>query len=246
MMKVIAIPKNAYLAEEERQKRIGIEYENYDTKVLSKSTLFDTPDTSVSALIRSVALEEGFSPKMFLKRSETYLAKNSKSYTRSIAKGLLHNETLFEFDMRCLLKYKELYGHITIKHTFTVPWNDNWPEEMWDLRLGNKLNKIRMMKLHRDKKEELSAIGVCYEEQIPLRNYGWDNISLALKTYKAINGHILIPYKFIIPIEPTVWPENLSGMRLGWIAHNIKSHNHHSAHRDEILAMGIKYAGKYL
>ena len=91
-MKVIAIPKNAYLAEEERQKRIGIEYENYDTKVLSKSTLFDTPDTSVSALIRSVALEEGFSPKMNLKRSETYFAKNSKSYA--------NDEEIISYDRR--------------------------------------------------------------------------------------------------------------------------------------------------
>ena len=169
---------------------------------------------------------------------------NPDNRVRSVAKGPLHNETLFEFDMRCLLKYKELYGHITIKRGFTVPWNDNWPEEMWDLRLGNKLNNIRMMKLHRDKKEELTAIGVCYEEQIPLRNYGWDNISLALKTYKAINGHILIPQKFIIPTESTVWPENLSGMRLGSISQGIKYYNTHSTHRDEILAMGIKYAGK--
>ena len=91
-MKVIAIPKNAYLAEEERQKRIGIEYENYDTKVLSKSTLFDAPDTSVSALIRSVALEEGFSPKMNLKRGETYSAKNSKSYA--------NDEEIISYDRR--------------------------------------------------------------------------------------------------------------------------------------------------
>ena len=91
-MKVIAIPKNAYLAEEERQKRIGIEYENYDTKVVSKSTLFDAADTSVSALIRSVSLDEGFSPKMNLKRGETYLAKNSKSYA--------NDEEIISYDRR--------------------------------------------------------------------------------------------------------------------------------------------------
>ena len=33
---------------------------------------------------------------------------NPDNRVRSVAKGPLHNETLFEFDMRCLLKYKEL------------------------------------------------------------------------------------------------------------------------------------------
>ena len=140
-----------------------------------------------------------------------------------------------------MLKYKELHGNITIKQKFTVPWNDSWPEEMWDMRLGKLLTTIRQMKIHLSKKEELIAIGVCYDNQNSERYYGWDNISLALTTYKTLNGHILIPQRFIIPVGSTAWPENLSGMHLGSIVSMIKNRNTHSTHRGEILAMGIKY-----
>ena len=222
-MKAIAIPKDRYYAEEEREDASR-------TMKLSK----------VGKLIRNKKRAE---TSLVINTTLTQVAMNNNpdNRVRTVAKGSLHNETLFEFHKRCLLKYKELHGNITIKQSFTVPWNDNWPEEMWDMKLGIKLMNIRQMKIHLSKKEELIAIGVCYDNQNSERHYGWDNISLALTTYKTLNGHILIPYKYVIPVGSTVWPENLSGMHLGSIVSNIRNHNHHSTHRDEILAMGIKY-----
>ena len=219
-MKAIAIPEDRYFAEEEREDASR----NRDSSKVGK--LIGNKGGTESSLVNNTLL--------------TQVAMNNNRL-RTVAKGSLHSETLFEFHKRCLLKYKELHGNITIKQKFTVPWNDSWPEEMWDMRLGKLLTTIRQMKIHLSKKEELIAIGVCYDNQNSERFYGWDNISLALTTYKTLNGHILIPQKFIIPVGSTVWPKHLSGMHLGSIVSMIKNRNTHSTHRGEILAMGIKY-----
>eukprot|EP01041_Mallomonas_annulata_P008717 gene8717-18024_t len=42
-----------------------------------------------------------------------------------------------------LLAYKKEYGHLYVPSSFTVPCNDPWPEEVWDLKLGYRCNNIR-------------------------------------------------------------------------------------------------------
>ena len=168
---------------------------------------------------------------------------NPENRVRSIEMGRLHNETLFEFHKRCFVKYKELHGNLIVKQKFTVPWSDDWPEEMWDMKLGLLTYSIRCGKQHLTKKVELIDIGFNYERQAPPR-YGWDKISLALRTFKELNGHILVPQKFIIPTATLIWHEILWGMKLGGVVSDIRFSNDHSAHRDEILAMGIKYISR--
>ena len=121
-----------------------------------------------------------------------------------------------------------------------VPWSDDWPEEMWDMKLGLLTRDTRCKGLHLTKKVELVDIGFNYDRQAP-PYYGWDKISLALRTFKELNGHILVPQEFIIPTTTLIWHEILWGMKLGRVVDNIRFSNHHSAHRNEILAMGIKY-----
>ena len=42
-----------------------------------------------------------------------------------------------------LVIYKELYGDLFVPQTFCIPEEDPWPEELWGLKLGARVNAIR-------------------------------------------------------------------------------------------------------
>jgi hypothetical protein len=45
---------------------------------------------------------------------------------------------------RCALAtYKELHGDMLVPRSFVVPSSEPWPEEMWEMKLGRTVNKIR-------------------------------------------------------------------------------------------------------
>jgi hypothetical protein len=50
----------------------------------------------------------------------------------------------------------------------------------------------------------------------------WTKNLLALKTYKAMYGHVNIPRRFIVPIDDQRWPADMRGMKLGTLAHNLR------------------------
>ena len=87
IMKAIAIPKDRYFAEEEREdasrnresskvgKLIGADYETYDAKVLVESILLDDSNLIASERPRSAALKD-----IDAKKPETSSMKNVKVY----------------------------------------------------------------------------------------------------------------------------------------------------------------------
>jgi hypothetical protein len=122
---------------------------------------------------------------------------------------------------------------------FEVEWNDSWPEDMWGLKLGSVVTEIRRGKRHKDKREELESIGFLFEKQIDPRCHGWDLIKLALETYKALNGDVLVNAPFVVPTKDAQWPSDTWGMKLGSIVNNIRYMNNHADHREDVIAMGI-------
>jgi hypothetical protein len=126
-----------------------------------------------------------------------------------------------------------------VKQRFEVEWNDSWPENMWGLKLGKVVSNIREGTIHKDKREELESIGFLFEQQTSTNYNGWVQIKLALETYKALNGDLLVSRLFVVPTEDAQWPSDTWGMKLGSIVANIKNSNHHVDHREEVIAMGI-------
>ena len=52
---------------------------------------------------------------------------------------------------------------------------------------------------------------------------------------------MLVPWKFVIPVESTVWPEKLLGMRLGYVVNHIRSGIAYGNHREELVQMGFVF-----
>ena len=163
----------------------------------------------------------------------------------TIAEGPLPREDLFEFKKRMLLRYKELYGNMLVPQSFVVPWTDEWPEEMWRVKLGRAVNNIRNGGDHKDKREELIAIGFVFEKQAPgfqgQTALGWDRLKPALEQFKNLNGHLRVPSTFVIPSDSPDWPEEMAGIKLGRTVYNIsRDSRYYREHRAEMREMGVE------
>jgi hypothetical protein len=49
----------------------------------------------------------------------------------------------FSLFKRALVRYKEIYGHVTVMKSFIVPLEPAWPVEMWGLKLGEVTMRAR-------------------------------------------------------------------------------------------------------
>ena len=174
----------------------------------------------------------------------TAMNPNPLNRERTVLPGPSGNETKFQFDKRCLLKYLELHGDMIVPQFFLVPWTDSWPEDMWGARLGRLVDRIRQLHSHKDKKEELSSIGFMFSNQKKINFLGnWEIIKLALGKYKEFNGHLQIIQRFVVP-STVEWPEITWGLKLGNFVKYVQKRNAYAEHRSTLLEMGIKFKNK--
>jgi hypothetical protein len=139
--------------------------------------------------------------------------------------------------------YKRLNGDLLVPNRFVVPTNDSaWPEELWGMKLGAIVNGIRTGTSYRGRRKELVAMGFDYTSQSV--EHGWDNVKLALETYKKLHGDLLVPVKFSVPQNDSAWPIEIWGMNLGSIVNGIRRITIHVDHREELLAMGFDYSSQ--
>ena len=72
-------------------------------------------------------------------------------------------ERQWESVLGALLRYKELKGDMLVPRSFVVPpSSDDWPEEMWGMRLGRTVISIRsgtFVRDHADRRELLESEG---------------------------------------------------------------------------------------
>lgn len=146
----------------------------------------------------------------------------------------------YEFHKRALLKYKELYGDIMVRHKFIIPWIDIWQEEMWGLKLGQLVCiQIRNQEKYKEQKEDLIRIGFNYHRQ-KISAHGFEKIRSALLIFKQINNHTLVPNKYVIPEATAEWPEKYWGMKLHSVLQDIKrGHAYTDENRQELLDIGL-------
>lgn len=155
--------------------------------------------------------------------------------------GPAENETKFQFDKRCLLKYLEIHGDMIVPQFFQVPWTDDWPQCMWGVRLGRLVDRIRQLHSHKDKRDDLMSIGFLFANQKKVNFLNdWDLTRLALSRYKEINGNLHIIQRFIVPSTPE-WPEATWGLKLGHCLKYVQKKNAYAEHRDLLREMGIVF-----
>ncbi|CAH0480044.1 unnamed protein product [Peronospora belbahrii] len=131
--------------------------------------------------------------------------------------------------MPALRHYQEIYGHCNVPQNFVVGEgdengsSDRWPQELIGYRLGATVNRIRAGSAYAahvncDRKK-LRALGFYHHS----RDHTWAKTILpAFETYHRIYGNCNIDTLFIVP-EDEPWPPSTWGMRLGFIARNIRN-----------------------
>ncbi|OQR82363.1 hypothetical protein THRCLA_23213, partial [Thraustotheca clavata] len=117
-------------------------------------------------------------------------------------------------NLTALTTYNKLHGNLLIPIKFVVPINDpNWPEETWNLKIGAFVKRLRTRRdnLLPEHQHELDKLGFVWSQL----EDEWQLKLAALTTYKKLHGNLLIPQKFVVPINDPNWPEETWNLRLG-------------------------------
>ena len=137
---------------------------------------------------------------------------------------------------------------MTPKRRYIIPWDDRFPPHMWGENLGTVVCMIRNEVAHKDKREELEALGFVFEKQIrePFNKLGWEVVEACLVQYKVANPETtkekgwIMPQVFYVP-EDAAWPEKAWGKNLGSIVRDIRHKGNYKEHCAAIEALGITY-----
>ncbi|CAI5711810.1 unnamed protein product [Peronospora effusa] len=144
------------------------------------------------------------------------------------AMGFIWSDAQWKWEMQfltALKKYRNIYGHCNVHHTFKVPMNDTfWPQVSWGYRLGVAVAKIKnnfdehMLSPHQV--ADLKNLGFFQTE---LASDMWRNALMpALELYPTLYGDTFIAQDFVVPSN-TPWPERAWGINLGYIVKTINS-----------------------
>lgn len=145
----------------------------------------------------------------------------------------------FEVIHQALKVYKELHGKVDIPIAFVVPSDAPvWPKELWGLKLGAKLVKIRLYGAFAQHRAELEELGVSFDT----KKAKSVNLRLAIETYKNIHGNLQVPHKFVVPSDDPNWPEECWGLQLKRCLTNWgKTLGSNSQYREELEALGVSF-----
>jgi hypothetical protein len=111
------------------------------------------------------------------------------------------------------------------------------------MRLGVRVHCIRRGTAYNSAsyKRRLDEVGFVWEKQISHRDF--EIIYQALQRYKAINGHLKIPFAYTVPTgtmaEDEGWPQPTWGMRLGVRVFQIRRKGAYVEHLSRLQKLGV-------
>jgi hypothetical protein len=171
---------------------------------------------------------------------KNYVDNNNDREVRDVKKKKYRKVGRLRYDLAktALLKYKEIHGDMLVPRWFIVPIDSaSFPPEVWEIKLGHIVNNIRNQNTYAENKDELKALGFDYDSQW---RFTYDDVKMALLNYKAVNGNMLVPQKFVIPVDSTDFPEEIWEMRLGSVVKEIRA-GVYSEKREELTSLGFTY-----
>ena len=78
-------------------------------------------------------------------------------------------------DFSALKIYREKHGHVDVPCRFKVPQSEDWPENLWDLKLGYRVHNIRyrgdFVKEHPEYHQLLDELGFIWKGARRRKNY---------------------------------------------------------------------------
>ncbi|KAG7392926.1 hypothetical protein PHYPSEUDO_013414 [Phytophthora pseudosyringae] len=144
------------------------------------------------------------------------------------AMGFVWSDAQWKWKMQFLTamaRFRQLYGHCSVHHTFKVPASDPcWAEVSWGYRLGHAVAKV---------KADLEEHTMTPRAMADLRELDFFDDALSfdvwrqallpsLELYPSLFGDTFIPEEFVVPSDAP-WPERAWGMKLGYIVETINS-----------------------
>jgi len=145
-------------------------------------------------------------------------------------------EENFEILFEALVKYKKYNNNLKIPYRWRVPFNSDWPENLWGLKLGARLKSIRMDHKYLDRQEDLKMLGVKYEAMKKYKSFQY--IADALRNYKTLHNSLDIPYGYKVP-QNEFWDSKFWGMELGVRLYDIRIRGTFKKHRSELTEIGV-------
>jgi hypothetical protein len=112
----------------------------------------------------------------------------------------------------------------------------NWPDKFIGMKLGNKVDDTRRRKIFKsdDQRKQLDSIG--FKWKIRDRR-GFNEVFLALQTFKMVYGHMRIPKNYVVP-ESEQWPAELHGLKLYQRVSHIRNRGDFAEHRHRLDEIG--------
>jgi hypothetical protein len=66
-------------------------------------------------------------------------------------------------------------------------------------------------------------------------------IRAALMKYKELKGDMLVPAKFVVPVNAIIWPEKTWGMNLGEVVKSIRAGKSYKDKREDLESTGFNF-----
>ncbi|OQR87468.1 hypothetical protein ACHHYP_08835 [Achlya hypogyna] len=129
--------------------------------------------------------------------------------------------------------------YLLLPSRYHVPDADPFPAAVRgttiDVMVFRQAYKVRI--LEPDVVNALDALHFVWDVQEHKR----DMNMLALRTYKALRGDLLVPERFHVPENDPAWPSEVWGLHLGRVVRKIRSYGPDGPvqRKDELIAMGF-------
>ena len=147
-----------------------------------------------------------------------------------------------------LLEYEENVGNMLVPSQFVIPKDDKWSEQFWGIKLGSYVSNVRASVLYVDRMDDLKEVGFTYEPRV--MSFTFETLKAALYEYQDIEGNMLVPISFIVPLNGSrnsingtlnsgIWPEDTRGIRLGRTVSMIRCNRSYIEHRNELERIGF-------
>ena len=141
-----------------------------------------------------------------------------------------------------LQRYQELYGDVLPEKDFVVPHKtDIWPEALWGLKLGEFVLRTRYGAINSEKGGEYERMGFNLNPEPTREAPSYSTVLQALLQYRQLHLNLLVPLRFVVPIESDAWPECAWGLPLGLIVSRIRRGKCYRSRRFELESIGFDY-----
>jgi Helicase associated domain len=176
--------------------------------------------------IRKNRANRGRPPAEITKRHGPIKRATSRAISRSDKSKRVNGIDMpYESAIQVLCAFHSIHSHLVIPRRFVVPHEPEYPTAWHGVELSKTVYNMKWWQLHvkqnPNRVAELNKLGFIWERLLP----EWNLVLEALITFSALNGHLLVPTKFLVPHDSEHYPKATWGLPLGKCVFRIRTRN---------------------